>query len=370
MYEDNEKRINWLSILKRVIAILIVLIIIFGIITLITKCTKKIDDKKEPEQKINLSSQITDVQKATIDYLTKETLPLSLNQTKTVKLKYLINKNLIMNLKDSNGNLCDTDLSLSEITRLENNYAMKTTVVCGKNTDYSVIYIGCFENCDGKICAGNTSDGNGICTTTSEDKKQDEKTNDNKKDSSNKSTKDTTTTKKTTTTTTKPAKIMYEYKKANYNYYCTAGELVNNECRSKETWIYEGKVKETTVSNTSSYNVNANVESVSFTNPSSATNNSTTTYELVSYKNGKYNYNKYTCSNGTINGKTCTVTKTTNEVVRSCEDSSYTYNQKDNTCTKNVLVTLWRSPKYTVSYDYMWSEKESIDGWTRTGNVK
>lgn len=375
MYEDNEKRINWLSILKRVIVILIVLIIVFGIITLVTKCTKKAEDVIETPQQVNLKSQINDVQNATIKYLTVETLPLTLNQTKTIKLKYLNNKNLVTNLKDSNGNTCDTDLTQSEITRLENNYAMKTTVVCGKNKDYSVVYIGCFSFCKDGICVGNDTSTNGICTI-SNTKDNNNKTDDKNSTTKNNTTKTTKTTKKNTTKTTKKsskttsAKILYEYKKANTTYYCDKGELLGTECKYSETWTYMGKVNETKVPKVSTYTVNADMQSVSFTNPSYAVNTKTATYELVTYKNGKYVYNKYTCTNGTLNGKSCTISTTTNNVVKSCDDSTYTYNSKDNTCTKQVIVTLWGNAKELTTYEYTWSENKNLPGWTRTGRVK
>ena len=372
MYEDNERRINWLSILRRIIVILIILVVIFGIITLVTKCSKKEDNRgKTIEPTVNLKSQITDIQKATIDYLTVETLPTNLNQTKTVKLKYLINKNLIGNVKDSNGNICDTDASYSEITRLENNYAMKTTLVCGKNTDYSVVYIGCFDNCKNGICTGNASQ-NGICTVKPEDNKNnnDDSKNDknNGENPSDEKTNNSKTPSKTSTTT--KSKVLYEYKKPNYTYYCEKGELIGNDCKRLETWTYMGIVKETNVPTYSTYTTSAKVSTVSFTNPSYAVNTNNTTYEFVSYRNGKYNYNKYTCSAGTINGKTCTVATTINKVVKSCADESYTYNSKNNTCTKTAVVTIWDDPKTKVTYNYTWSEKTSLSGWTKTGRTK
>ena len=373
MYEDNERRISWLGILKRVIIILLVLIIIFGIITLVTKCTKKTDNKKTIEPTVTLKSQITDIQNATLKYITVETLPTAINQTKTVKLKYLINKNLISNLKDSNGNVCDTDASYSEITKLENNYAMKTTVVCGKNKDYSVVYIGCFDSCKDGICIGSESQKDGICTASSNDSKNDNKGSENSTDNNKETTKTTTTTTKTTkTTTTTSPKIMYEYKKANYTYYCNKGELVGtNDCKVSEVWTYIGKVKETSTPKTYTYTTDAKVEKVSFTNPSSAKNTTTTTYELLSYKNGLYNYNKYSCTNGNINGKTCTVTTTTYDTVKSCEDDSYTYNASTNQCTKKVVVNIYEEALIkSVTYDYTWSDKTSLPGWTRTGAVK
>ena len=364
MYDDDERKINWLGILKRVVIIIIILLVIFGIITMVNKCTKKETTIKKVEEPIvNLKSQITDVQNATLRYLNIETLPLTINQTKTIKLKYLINKDLIGNLKDSKGNTCDTDATYSEVTKLSNNYALKTVVNCGKNTDYSVIYIGCFKSCDDDICIGSESDTDGICSIT----KDETNTNDNKNGNTTKTTKSTT---KTTTTTKTPTKVLYEYKKTNYNYYCTTGELVGKECRTKEIRIYEGLVNETINPKTTTYSVNANTQVVSFTNPSNAKNTASATYEFINYKDGKYNYNKYTCSKGTLNGKVCTVTTTTNEVVKSCKDNSYTYNASDNTCTKKMLVTLLTDAESYITYDYTWSEKTSLSGWTKTGRTK
>ena len=48
MYEENENKIDWAPIIKKIVMILAVVLVIFGIITLVSKCTKGKQDDKLP----------------------------------------------------------------------------------------------------------------------------------------------------------------------------------------------------------------------------------------------------------------------------------------------------------------------------------
>ena len=64
MYENNERRIDWLGILKKLLMVVLALTVIFGIIALVTKCTKDepkeenpIEEKeKSPSEKIKVDT--------------------------------------------------------------------------------------------------------------------------------------------------------------------------------------------------------------------------------------------------------------------------------------------------------------------------
>lgn len=366
MYDDNEKKINWLYILKRLVILVIALIIIFGVISLATRCSKKDDSKQiiNPEP-VSLKAQIDKMQDATIKYLTKDSMPTTINSTKNIKLKYLVNKNLIETLKDNDGTVCDEDASYSEITRLENNYALKTTLTCGKKTEYKVIYIGCFNDCkDGDICKTTNSKVNGIC---GEKKNNNSKTTTTTKKTNNNNSSNKNNDKTTTTTKKASGKVEYQYKKELYKV-CTYGVankegkcvVTNNYTLAGNVVSYD-KVVETTK--------DAIKETVSYSNPGKATNTDKVHYEIVKYDKttGKYIYNKYTCAEGTLNGKTCVVKSTVK--VNGCEDKTYTYNSKSNTCTKEVKYNTVTDP--TIVYDYTWSTNKNLgNGWVKTGKVR
>jgi len=419
MYEENENKINWKIILKKVLIVLVATLLIFGIIALVNKCTHKEEEKPKVKEVIDLTKQLDELEEATLKYLTKENLPTELNASKTIRLKTLMSKGLVKNIADSKSNKCNSNESYAEVTRLDNNYAVKLSLTCGTNTDYRIIYVGCFAECtNGGICKGSETSTEGICSITPiVEQNTDDTPVDTKNDNATTSkpsatTKPSSTSKPTTTkpsvttpTVTKPKTVtMYEYKKCSTKSFCPIGKEENGRCVSQVRNTLQGKViqKSTTttrdvgavkINTFTNYNTYASfVKNISTTSPSiSAT--STTAYKLIRYKGGKYTFAQYTCYSGTIKNvggiykcgststtRTCSV-GTPNSAGRCietvygstpvCEDSTYTYNASTNTCTKEVYKTEYRDLiNYPTDCQTTWSKSTSLSGWTRTGNVK
>lgn len=80
-------------------------------------------------------------------YYTNERLPVKINDKVTMTLGEMVDKHLILNLIDKEGNTCDTQSSYVEVTKLETEYAMKISLSCGGETDYIIEYIGCTNVC-------------------------------------------------------------------------------------------------------------------------------------------------------------------------------------------------------------------------------
>jgi len=381
MYEENDRKINWFGILKRLIMIIVVLIVIFFIITGITKCSKNTtkSTKTIKPEPVVLTNQLNDVQAATIKYLNKDNLPVELNSTKTIKLKYLINKNLITTVKDSSGTTCDTNNSYSEVTRLENNYAIKTILTCGKNSDYKIIYVGCFDNCEnGKICAGDENTTGGICnkqetttpstntetnntSTNDASKTNNTATSTNSSSNTTSTNKSSSTTKKTTTnkntnSTTSTSKVLYEYKKCNSTAVCTTGTLnSDNMCAVTESTkeVIAPLDRTTPAKSTIVY----------FKNPANAQSTKKVTYKYLKYDSTLgYKYEKYTCTEGTLNGTNCVTSQYCAE--------TYTFDAQANNCYKYTHKYNLYNPTYQETCETMWSTDTEYPGWTRTGNVK
>ena len=92
MYEENEKKINWISILKKSGIILGIILAILAIVGLINGCSKKKVDTPTPPPEANLEAQLDQLEEATLKYLTADNLPIEINSSKTIRLKILISK--------------------------------------------------------------------------------------------------------------------------------------------------------------------------------------------------------------------------------------------------------------------------------------
>lgn len=384
MYEENENKIDWMSILKKlgmiVGAIIVVLLIVVGV----SKCTKKDTPKLKGATPVDLTEQLNELENATLKYLTKDNLPVEINASKTIRLKILTNKNIITEIKDSDGNRCDANESYSEVTRLENNYAVKISLVCGPNKDYRIVYVGCFENCNGGICKGEENSTNGICnvSTTNPDPTKPTQNPGNTPSTSTTTTKKpttttkkpttTTTTKKPTTTTTTQKRTMYEYQKCTTTpSSCQVGSPNNGRCEKAVPFTEYG-----TVTMVGGGTTTKNVPSTPvYYKTVSAGKNALVKYSYyyagyVPKENSTNPHKFYKCNEGTISsdGKSCKVTVST-PGTPSCVDKSYTY--YNGKCSRmSYRIEYYEMTPGKTYCETQWSYSTSISGWTRTGRTK
>lgn len=396
MYEENENKLDWTNILKKLGIAVGAIVVILLVVTGITKCAKSDDKKPSEKTPVDLTSQLDQLESATLSYLTKDNLPVEINASKTIRLKILINKDLITEIKDSDNNRCDINESYSEVTRLENSYAVKMSLSCGQNKDYRIIYVGCFEECNGGICKGTENSVNGICNvvptnpepnpenpsnpSTSTTTKPNTTTTTKKPGTTTK--KATTTTKKTTTTT--PKEVWYEYKKCTTTpAYCPVGSPKNGRCERLVPYTEYGTVVNnptTTTTPIAAKKVLASTTTVYFKRVSEApTKTDLVEYVYLGYfpkenSSNPYKFTKktykYQCTEGnpSSDGKTCYVTTTTSGTP-SCADPRFTYH--DGVCTRmNYKAEYSNMVPAKESCETTWSKSTYLPGWTRTGRTK
>lgn len=324
MYDEKETRssnIEWGNILRKVIKFVVLIIIVVLIFSLVTRCTRAVNSVKNrnTEAKTSLNTQLLKMQNATIKYATKENLPSATYTSKTIRLKELEDSGKIKNLKDSKGNVCSLSNSYSRITKLENNYMVRMYLTCGKNTGNKTFYIGCFDDCNGKVCLGSKSKKGGLCTNNSVESTTNTETNTNTSSNTNTSTStnnssdrlvdfgnssnNTSSSNSNTSnnTYTPVTKTLYEYVKYRNSYACSDGTLEGNKCVKSYTATYAG----------------------------------------YDYTNKEY---KYTCPNGG------------------------TFNR--NAQNKPVCSTKTDAILNRVIEDTLWSYNTSVDGYERTGQTK
>lgn len=390
MYDYNEGKISWSKILKNILKFILVILIIFGIFTLVRNCSndrknKEKNNKVEPE-KVVLRAQLDKVQEATLKFLNKDNLPTEINSAKTIKLKYLVNKNLIEPVKDSSGTTCDNDSSYSEVRRLEDNYAVTISLTCGTNKEDRVIYIGCFQG--DELSIGSADSKGGICNATSKDKEKNNNSNNENNSNNQPSNNPNNTTDDSSIT-------LYEQQKCDKNYTCERGTLNgNNNCVYRITSNPIPNVL--TQSGILTMAPRRNV-----TTETSISRIAAKPIVTKQYSNGKVvgSVTTYTCSDTTYNYNPvsgyCEKTITVGSAVTyDCTDSSYKYNATTGLCEKNGVVgstTTYGCSDNSYHYDpsaglcvkdvvasskeektcqTIWSQERNLSGWTFTGNTK
>ena len=86
------------------------------------------------------------------EYFTLKRLPVKVGEIKTITLKEMYDKKLLLELTDKDGNSCSADNSYVSVEKFDDEYQMKVYLECGKKSDYIVVIMGCYDYCDTDIC--------------------------------------------------------------------------------------------------------------------------------------------------------------------------------------------------------------------------
>lgn len=146
------------------------------------------------------ANNVNSMREAATGYFTTERLPKNVGDSVTLTLGEMLEKKLVLEMKDSNNNACSLTESYVKLTKMDNEYQMKIQLSCSDYSDYIISYIGCYEYC--KDCT-----------------KDDNKTTPTKPSTTKPTTKPSTKPEPTPTPTPDPTptpvakQYIYEYRK-------------------------------------------------------------------------------------------------------------------------------------------------------------
>jgi len=147
--ENNVKlKIDWKSIILKIILILLVILLIIWIFPM-----PKLDTFYNKVYNDNLNT----MKEASENYFTSDKLPSKTGDSVTLKLQDMLDKKLVTSFTDKNNNQCSNTNSFATVTKTDNsNYVLKVQLSCEDKTDYIL------ENLNTKSIsnAGNKNSGN------------------------------------------------------------------------------------------------------------------------------------------------------------------------------------------------------------------
>ena len=85
-------------------------------------------------------------------YFTTSRLPKNVGDKVKMTLKEMLNAKIVLPFTDKNGDTCDEEASYVEITKYKDEYVMKVNLKCGKQENYLLVYMGCYDYCSTTIC--------------------------------------------------------------------------------------------------------------------------------------------------------------------------------------------------------------------------
>lgn len=86
------------------------------------------------------------------DYFTLQRLPQKVGDSTKLTLREMLDKKIILPFTDKNGKQCDLDASYVLVTKHDEEYVMKVNLKCGKEENYLIVNMGCYDYCKGTIC--------------------------------------------------------------------------------------------------------------------------------------------------------------------------------------------------------------------------
>lgn len=375
---EDEKKINWLSLfIKIVIAFAFILIIVWLVSKLINR--NKLSD--------TFKNNINNMETVAVKYFKDVDLPIKQGESIKITLGEMIEKELIVSVKTSEGGKCDTQNSYSKITRKKDNYEVETRLECGKEKN-TITRKFSFKDCKN-------------CTTDT--KNNDTKNNDTKNNNTNSNNSNSNTSTGVTyyeyvkewTTYTKWMKgnktgdnieNKYEYYGTDEKTYYSLG-IINKknikdntiEYRLKLNNVPNSKYYFTTIKESSYYNDEKEFttdKNVSMVKESNLTIDNIGEYSLkennFTYKLTPYYYKGNFYVNVKINIKSLEGIKTIKDKYLVPIKVNVKFNSGD------IVTTKPEGSYDTIAYyryiqknrDVIWSADNYVEGYTKTGNTK
>ncbi|MBE6149819.1 MAG: hypothetical protein E7170_03760 [Firmicutes bacterium] len=153
MYEER----NSFSLRTLILQFLAVVLFVFILIWLFpTKSymeenyvsNDEVIDKLQSIYGRNFADNVESMRDAAKGYFTNERMPQKVGESVTLTLGEMLEKKLVLQFIDSNGQKCDSTKSYVKLTKMENEYQLKVQLTCTDYSDYIIDYIGCYDYCN------------------------------------------------------------------------------------------------------------------------------------------------------------------------------------------------------------------------------
>ena len=152
MYED-ERHFSWTNLFIKIIIVVIFILFTIWLLSLSVKSgTRGLSNSLDVLTDKIFSENVDKMKEVGKSYFTTERLPEKVGEVKTLTLAKMYDEDLILELKDKNGNACSAKNSYVVVEKMENEYQMKVYLECGLEKDSIKVIMGCYDYCNKDIC--------------------------------------------------------------------------------------------------------------------------------------------------------------------------------------------------------------------------
>ena len=140
--EDENRSFSWAGLFIKII--LVVIFIIFTV-WLLSLSTKDMSNSLDVLTDNIFSENLEKMKKVGKEYFTKDRLPEKLGDVERLTLEEMYEQNLILEVKDKNGNACSKENSYISVEKFETEYEMKVYLECSEEKGHVIVTINCSE---------------------------------------------------------------------------------------------------------------------------------------------------------------------------------------------------------------------------------
>ena len=152
MYEENNSNFALKDIILKILFGILFVFIVIWLFPTKSYVNNLVDQKLGTSGNQVFSNNIKSMKEAALTYYTGDRLPENTDDKVKMTLESMLNKNLLVEFKDSNGKTCDAKNSYVEVTKNVSDYSMKVNLECSDKKTYVMSYFGSYDYCTLEVC--------------------------------------------------------------------------------------------------------------------------------------------------------------------------------------------------------------------------
>ena len=164
MYDERRDTFTIKDIILQLLFIILLVFILIWLFptkgyleTRLDGINNKVNESLKPLYTRLFTENILTMKEAAKSYYTTPRLPQKVGDKVKMTLNQMYEKGLLLELVDSNNKACDATKSYIELTKMEDEYQLKTVLSCSDKEAFVIEYLGCYDYCNGKLCSKATT---------------------------------------------------------------------------------------------------------------------------------------------------------------------------------------------------------------------
>lgn len=174
MYEEGHRGFVFKNIVLKLLLIFIIVFLIIWLFPTKNYVESLIDQRIGTGTSQVFNANIETMKNAATSYFSGDRLPSKVGSSKTLTLKEMVDKKLLVEFTDSNNKKCDYKKSYAEVTKNKKDYSLKVNLTCSDKKAYINSYIS-LNQCTSDVCSKKKVDENSCDVSSEEDSIENDK---------------------------------------------------------------------------------------------------------------------------------------------------------------------------------------------------